>query len=352
MADLKQAKPKKDMMRLGVTALREAYDKLSIDYNKILDREVLLCPSCGNWIKADTGFYSDKRYATDRFPICKRCIMKMVEQRNNDKDEPNETKESVQKVLQMMDRIYDDEFYEECIKGASDGVKEKNRSSPFATYITATGSLPQWKGKTWADSKFGDYLESIDQQEIRLNQKTLKNARKRFGSGYSDEEYMLLENEYSDWVTRYECSTKAQEEVFENLSVIKLLKQRALKKGESTRDLDKQQQDWLDTGKLKPKQNTLDTMSDAQVLGTLIQKWEEERPLPEIDPELQDVDKIGLYIDAFFRGHTSKMLGLKNTFSHIYERVMNKFTVNSPQYDDDEDSELIFEKIFGSDDNG
>ena len=348
MADLKQAKTPKDISRLGVTNLREEYNKLAVDYNRIVDRDVLLCPSCGNWIKAETGYYADKRYVTNRFPVCKRCIMKMVEQRNSDKDEPNETKESVQKVLQFMDRVYDDEFYEECIKGAADGVKEKNRSSPFATYITATGSLPQWKGKTWKDSDFGESLDSVDQQEVKLNQKTLKNAKKRFGSGYTNEEYMLLENEYSDWVTRYECNTKAQEEVFENLSLIKLLKQRALLKGLPTKDLDKQQQDWLDTGKLKPKQNSLDAMSDAQVMGTLIQKWEETRPLPEIDPELQDVDKIGLYIDAFFRGHTSKMLGLKNAFSHIYERVMGKYTVTSPQYDADEDSEYIFEKVFGS----
>ena len=348
MADLKQAKTPKDISRLGVTNLREEYNKLAIDYNRIVDRDVLLCPSCGNWIKAETGYYADKRYVTNRFPVCKRCIMKMVEQRNSDKDEPNETKESVQKVLQFMDRVYDDEFYEECIKGAADGVKEKNRSSPFATYITATGSLPQWKGKTWKDSDFGESLDSVDQQEVKLNQKTLKNAKKRFGSGYTNEEYMLLDNEYSDWVTRYECNTKAQEEVFENLSLIKLLKQRALLKGLPTKDLDKQQQDWLDTGKLKPKQNSLDAMSDAQVMGTLIQKWEETRPLPEIDPELQDVDKIGLYIDAFFRGHTSKMRGLKNAFSHIYERVIGKYTVTSPQYDADEDSEYIFEKVFGS----
>ena len=350
MADLIQARPQKEMMKLGMAGLRDAYKKLSDDYNRIVDRDVLLCPSCGNWLKTETSFYLDRNYATDRFPICKRCIMKMVEQRNNDRDEPNETKESVQRVLQMMNRVYDNNFYEECIKGATDGVKERNRSSPFATYITAISSLPNWKGKTWKDSDFGDSLDSLDQQEVKLNQKTLKNAKKRFGSGYSNEEYIMLENEYSDWVTRYECSTKAQEEVFENLSIIKVLKQRALMRGESTRDLDKQQQDWLDTGKLKPKQNSLDTMSDAQVFGTLIQKWEETRPLPEIDPELQDVDKIGLYIDAFFRGHTSKMLGLKNTFSHIYEKVMRKYTVNSPQYDADEDSELIFEKIFGSKD--
>ena len=62
--------------------------------------------------------------------------------------------------------------------------------------------------------------------------------------------------------------------------------------------------------KLTPSSNSMDTFSEAQTFGTLIQKYEEERPLPKIDPELEDVDKIGLYIDVFFKGHICKVLGI------------------------------------------
>ena len=350
MANLKPAKTEEEVKKMGVANVRIEYNKLATDYNRIVDRDVLMCPMCGDFIKSDTGFYMDKKYATDRFPICKQCLLAMVEQRKNknDKSEPNETKESVQRVLQLMDRIYDDAFYNECVKGATDEVNEKMRHSAFATYITSIASLPQWKGKTWKDSDFGDSAVSIDEEETRIIQKTVKAGKKRFGNNYSDEDLMFLENEYQDWITRYECNTKAQEEVFENLSLLKLLKKKAIMSGVSTKDLDKQQQDWLDAGKLKPKQNSTDTLSDAQTFGTLLQKWEETRPLPDIDPELEDVDKVGLYIDTFFRGHTAKMLGIKNTFTHLYEKIMKKYTVNKPQYDDEEDSEMIFEKIFGS----
>ena len=350
MANLKPAKTEEEVKKMGVANVRIEYNKLATDYNRIVDRDVLMCPMCGDFIKSDTGFYMDKKYATDRFPICKQCLLAMVEQRKNknDKSEPNETKESVQRVLQLMDRIYDDAFYNECVKGATDEVNEKMRHSAFATYITSIASLPQWKGKTWKDSDFGDSAVSIDEEETRIIQKTVKAGKKRFGNNYSDEDLMFLENEYQDWITRYECNTKAQEEVFENLSLLKLLKKKAIMSGVSTKDLDKQQQDWLDAGKLKPKQNSTDTLSDAQTFGTLLQKWEETRPLPDIDPELEDVDKVGLYIDTFFSGHTAKMLGIKNTFTHLYEKIMKKYTVNKPQYDDEEDSEMIFEKIFGS----
>ena len=348
MARLRSYRTPEEIKKMPVSKIREEYNKLAVDYERIVDNKVLLCPCCNNWQSAEDGFYMDRRYATNRYPVCKRCILKWVEQRQKDTDEPNETKESVQRVLQTMDKVYDDKFYDDCVKGALDGVNEKQRHSPFATYIVGIQSLPQYRGKTWKDSNFGDAAISADEEETRIIQKTVKAGRKRFGSGYSDDEYMLLENEYQDWITRYECNTKAQEEVFENLSMLKLLKKKALLKGLTTKDLDKQQQDWLDTGKLKPKQNSTDALSDAQTMGTLLQKFEETRPLPETDPELKDVDKIGLYIDVFFRGHTLKMLGLKNMFSNIYEKVMRKYTVTRPEYSEEEDSEAIFEKVFGT----
>lgn len=333
--------------------MKKEYVKITEFYKKLKNGDFNKCPKCGEWLATDTSFYSHKDYSDGRYPICKRCILAMVEQRSNKTDTPNETIESVQKVCQMMDLPYIDSFYRDCIKGAEDGVKEKNRKSPWGTYVTAILSLPNWRGLNWAQSEFGDSLKDSS-EEIRIVQKTIKNGKKRFGPGYSDSDYQFLENEYSDWVGRYECSQKSQEEVFESLSILKLQKTNALKAGKpikEIKEIDTLIQSWLDTGNLKPKQNTMDTFSDAQTLGTLLQKYEETRPLPEIDPELQDVDKIGTYIDAFYRGHASKMLGIKNTFVDIYERIMSKYTVKPPEYDDESDSEVMFEKIFGSRDD-
>lgn len=347
MATLMQPRTDKEIRRLGVNNVKEEYIKLSVDYNRIINNEVLFCPKCGKWQSTETSYYMDKRYITDRYPICKKCIMKMVEQKNKDDDQPNETRESVQEVLKMMDLPFVSDFYDDCVKGAYDDIREKKKNSPFATYITSLLSLPNWKGMTWKDSKFGDSNDTPD--EIRLNQRTIRSAKKRFGSGYTDEEYMFLENEYQDWILHYECNTKAQEEVFENLSICKLLKRKSLNSGKGTKDLDAQMQQWLDTGNLKPKQNNLDALSDAQTLGTLLQKYEEEKPLPTLDPELEDVDGIGRYVNAFYMGHICKMFGLKNEYAQQYEEEMAKYTVTPPEYSEDGEDEdgINMDKILG-----
>lgn len=346
MAFLKQAKTEAEIKAMGVANVRKAYNELATDYNRIINYDWSFCHKCGDHL-SHTLFYHDARFASGYFPVCKRCVLQMVEQRAKKNDEPNETKESVQSILRVMDLPYYDDFYEECVKGAKDGVREKNRKSPFSTYITCIKSLPQYKGKTWANSDFGSSVDTAT-QEIKINSKTLKNAQKRFGSGYNQEDYMFLENEYQDWITRYECNTKAQEEIFKNLSMNRFERKQAVKAGKPTKEIDKTFQELLAAQNIQPRQSSSDATSEGQTFGTLIQKYEETRPLPEIDPELQDVDKIGYYIDVFFRGHASKMLGLKNAFSHLYERHMQKYTVTPPTYDEDTDSEIIFEQIFGS----
>lgn len=348
MATLIQPKSAKEIGHLGVGNVRQAYHELAKDYERIINNDVLLCPMCNTWQKAETSFYFDKKYATNRYPLCKRCIMRLVEQRESDKDEPNETKESVQRVLQMMDRVYDDAFYEDCVKGALDAAKEKNRMSPFATYFTSVQSLPQFKGKTWKDSIFGDVDPEATEEDIKENSRLIKAARKRFGTEYSLADLQYLEMQYEDWVSRYECNTKAQEEIFERLACKKWEISKATKNGLPTKDLDKTYQELLSTANITPRQTGMDAFADTQTLGTLLQKWEETRPSPEIDPELEDVDRIGVYIDAFFKGHTAKMLGIKNTFSNIYEKVMSKYKVKPPEYEDEEDSEALFGKIFGN----
>lgn len=75
---------------------------------------------------------------------------------------------------------------------------------------------------------------------------------------------------------------------------------------------------------------------------------EEEKPIPEPDEDFKDVDKVGLYVDVFFKGHLSKMMGLKNAFSSLYEKFMAKYTVKKPEYEEDTDSEALFDQIFGA----
>jgi hypothetical protein len=344
MADLKVAPNSERIHSMKVGELRKSFEYFADVYNKMLDGYYMLCPRCNHWWRSDS-FYYDKRYKLKRFPICKQCIQMMIEQRHNDKEEPNETKQSVQRVLHLMDKVYDDELYTTCQHTSEQKLKENARSSPFLSYITTIQALPQYSNKTWQDSKFGD--SSDDDPGINPNGYIYKAGLKRFGSDYSADDILFLETEYEDWVSRYECKSKAQEEIFQRLSWIKLMIRRTQRERGNTKDLDKMYQDYLNTANITPKQDNQDSVSDSQTLGTLIQKWETTKPIPEPDPEFKDVDKIGLYITVFFKAHMMKILGLKDPNVELYDKEMAKYTVDKPAADEESYSEELFNKIFG-----
>jgi hypothetical protein len=237
---------------------------------------------------------------------------------------------------------------------AMNKIKRDNVNiSPMGQYMKTIG-FTQYKDKSYDNTVSDDDKKELAASLVDVsgisNSKIDEKTREFFGAGFIDDDYAFLQREYNDWTARHECKTKAQEEVFKDICFNRLQNLKALRAGEDTKDITASFQKMLDSGKLQPKQNAGDTTADNQTFGTLIDKWENTRPLPEIDEELRDVDKIGFYIDTFFKGHTCKMLNIKNAFSNLYSSMMKKFTVNKPEYnldEDDCDSEINFDSIFG-----
>lgn len=306
------------------------------------------CPTCGTpYKKLDDNFPASQSelYAgwDYHLPVCKKCMDKLFEHYTEVYGGDEDV--AIRRICEKYDIYY-------CTSLLNASRKITKNRSRIHTYISRA-NLTQYAGKTFDttldDERIGDVIETLD--DVKDFSKTKLKTVKFWGTGFTDDDYQYLQEQYVDWTTRCECKTKSQEEVFKRICFKQLEILRANREGKDTKDLDKTFQDYLDTANLKPKQNTLDALSDAQTFGTLLAKWENERPLPEIDEELQDVDKIGLYIDVFFRGHLAKMMGLKNGLSNLYNKFIKKYTVERPEYEGDEENEALFDAIFGSQSN-
>jgi len=314
-----------------------------------------ICPCCGkdiierNLYKSQSILYSGEGF----IPTCKDCMDKIYDslyqkylidygydENTIDKDNDLKIQKKVMKRLCMMHDIY---FSDNAFKAA---LKRSGRTV-LACYMQVM-NIRAYKGLTYEDT----LKEEENNVKVAIENNTSEtvddNTIRFFGVGFSDEDYLFLQEQYDDWTTRHECKTKAQEEVFKQICFTQLELLKATRAKADTKDLTATFQKLLDTAKLQPKQNHSDAMSDAQTFGTLIDKWENTRPIPEVDDDLKDVDNIGLYMDVFFRGHIAKMLGLKNALSNLYSKFIKQYTVNKPEYDDDKDSEIIFDAIFGN----
>ena len=314
----------------------------------------ITCFYCGKEY-VDTNFYnSNSEFYNNigKIPHCKQCIEKFYQQyfdRYTNEGCLTPEKKAVQRLCMVFDIYYRDDVF----VSAMNKIKTSGMNiSPMAQYMKQI-QLQQYNRKK--ESYENTIIEAEQERfamasisdisgETTVDQKTID----FFGNGFVDEDYKYLKKEYDDWTARHECNTKAQEEVFKRICFKQLEILKATRRGEDTKHLDATFRDLLDTAKLQPKQTSGDATAENQTFGTLIDKWENERPLPEIDEELKDVDKIAWYIDVFFRGHLSKMMGIKNAFSNLYTKFMKQYTVEKPEYKDEENSEVLFDTIFGN----
>ena len=314
----------------------------------------IICFHCGRQY-VDTNFYSSNSKffsSIGKIPHCKQCIESFYQQYfENYTNEGCLTPEK--KAVQRLCMIFDIYYRDDVFISAMNKIKTSGMNiSPMSQYMKQI-QLQQYKNKSYENTIYEAEQENFAMASISdLSDETTVDQKiiDFFGAGFIDEDYKFLQREYEDWTARHECNTKAQEEVFKRICFKQLEILKATRRGEDTKHLDATFRDLLDTAKLQPKQNAGDAMSDAQTFGTLIDKWENTRPLPEIDEELKDVDRIGYYIDTFFKGHICKMLNIKNAFSNLYSSMMRMFTVKKPEYNLDEenyDSELNFDTIFG-----
>lgn len=312
------------------------------------------CFYCGKEY-VDTNYYStnSKFYSNiGKIPYCKQCIEKLYQyyfEKYTNEGCLTPERKAIRRLCMIFDIYYTDGVYNSAMRKINE---DDSNMSPMGQYMKLIQLFQYNRNKETYENTITQEEQASLVMDIQDNSSENSEIDEEtanfFGVGFKPEDYRFLKREYDDWVARHECKTKAQEEVFKRLCFKQLEILKATQRGEDTKDLDATFQKLLETAKLQPKQNSGDTTADNQTFGTLIDKWENTRPLPEIDEELKDVDKIGWYIDVFFKGHLSKMMGLKNGLSNLYTKFMKKYTVEKPEYSDEENSEVLFDAIFGN----
>lgn len=308
------------------------------------------CCTCGKKYKKQSGNFSYSQSPLYKgnnsfLPICNNCLENLVEQYTELLGSQNE---AIERVC-----LHWDIYVSDSILNSTKKI-DTNRSR-IKCYIKNC-NLQQNAGKTYdtyLKEISDERINSIDSLEEAKENKDFKVAQKTikfFGLGYTQEQYLFLQNQYEDWIHRHQCETKAQEELFKNLCIAQLNINIAQQTNGKVSEAMKTFQDLLGSANLKPTQTNDNALADSNTFGTLIKRWEETTPVPEPNPEWKDVDGIIRYISIYFLGHLCKMMGIKNTYSRMYEDEMAKYRVEKPEYEGDD--EAIFDAVFGGDNYG
>lgn len=323
-----------------------------------LSGEVIVCPRCGvRYPKRAGNFYVNHGSAyrgIGYVPVCKQCVSAIyttyLNQRGIGED-------AVRQTCRKLDLVWDKDLY--------DSVASKSVPKSFIDVYVLSLNKQKYHGKSYDDTliaentmwAFGS-IQEASQAPVHISQPGGNEAIaglgeppgtveadpalvEFWGDGYDPEAYTSLQKRYDEWKGNNIFDTATEMLVKQIcLTELDIAKDRA--EGRSPDKSIAVLNTLLGSANLKPvqQQKTDDSGALADVpLGVWLYRYENERPLPEIDEDLKDVNHIQKYVFTWM-GHLCKMLGIKNAYSHMYEEAIEKYSVLKPEYFGEDDVEV------------
>lgn len=302
----------------------------------------LVCTCCGkeklfkDYYQSQSNLY--KYYK--KIPICKSCIDGIY---NKYKNKYKDERVTIYNFCRLLDLPYGDSDYNGAVQHS-----EKTGWKIYQSYFKQINSFGDVNnvgacfedGEGLIDNDRSANKEYIDIETYNKSSefKITPDILSFWGNGFQEDEYLFLTDEYHQYTTAYECDSPAMEKLLQQAAYESLEIRRKRERRESVDKHLKNLQDLLGSANIKPVQETGANATDQTTFGTLIKKWENEKPIPDPLPEWKEKD-VFQYMKVWFLGHLSKMIGLNNPFDKEYEEEVNKHTVDIPFEEDDESGE-------------
>lgn len=292
-------------------------------------------------------------------PICKDCIDAMY---NTYLSQCGNARDAVHQMCRKLDLYWSDRVF--------DIVAAKTTTRSMMTQYIAKTNTSAYLGKSYDDTlsaegtlwAFSDSAATaapvetapVAYDEPEQDDDVDPEIAAFWGPGYTSKMYGELEQRRTYWMSRFPEDTEfdiGTEALIRQICSLEIDINRDRAAGRSVDKSITALNTLLGSANLKPAQRKQDDGDayDNTPFGVWIRRWEDMRPVPEPDPELADVDGIIRYIEVWFKGHLAKMLGLKNAYSKLYQKEIDKIRVDHPEYDDEEEDEEVFSEIFGGD---
>lgn len=314
-----------------------------------------ICTRCGTAYTKRRGYfhssYGESYKGTGFLHICKNCVEKMYGAYLAECGNP---RDAVHRLCRKLDIYWNDEVF-----------SKAEKISASRTVVTAY--LSKLSNATYAGKSYDDTLLEAgtiwDFSENPVLTQAGKDAVeggidpalvKFWGSGLSAEMYYELEQKKEYWVERlkkdYGLTTIdiGTEALIKQACNLEMDINRDRAQGKNVDKIINAYNTVLGSMCVKPAQKKDEDKNSTDgntPFGVWIKRWEDKRPIPEPDPEFQDVDGVMKYISVWFFGHLCKMLKIKNKYSRMYDEEIAKFRVEHPEYEDEDDEELLYDVL-------
>lgn len=317
-----------------------------------------ICAKCGTEYSRHKGYFPVSYAANYKglgyIPICGKCIESLY---NTYLSQCNNARDAVRQVCRKLDLFWSSSVYDIVEKKATTRsvmlqyiIKINTTTYAGKSYddtLALEGNLWSFRYKGPSDDESGE-SNSGDYQEDEID--ITPEIKALWGPGYSIEMYSALEQRRRYWISRLPEGVEmdiGMEVIIKQICCLELDINRDRAAGKSVDKNITTLNSLLGSANFKPNQKQQDSPDSAIAntpLGVWLFRYENKRPLPEIDDELKDVNHILKYVFTWF-GHVFKMLGKKNGFTKLYDSAIERLRVEKPEYADEDDEDLLVDAL-------
>ncbi len=325
-----------------------------------LSSDAAVCFRCGTKYGKRRGIFPVSYAATHKgvgfLPVCKQCAEEMY---NIYLSQCGDAKLAMRQMCRKFDLYWNATVYDEAINRSG----TRSLLTMYMQRLTAN----RFAGKSYDDTLLEEDVmwsfttaqpeveEKQDEPDVETEEKEIEipdEVKSFWGSGYSTDMYLELEQRREYWMSSLPTGTPITVGLEALIRQICNLEIVIAKDSAAGRPIEKSVNSLntlLGSLNIKPTQikDDVDSATERTPFGVWIRRWETQRPIPEPDPELQDVDGIIKYLLVWVYGHLAKMLDIKNVNSELYEKEIERLRVTRPEYNE-EDDESMLNDIFGS----
>lgn len=310
-----------------------------------------ICRKCGTAYGRLKGYfpvsYGFLYRGTGYLPYCKECVDKMF---NAYLAECKDAKMAVRQMCRKLDLYWSEKLFDAAEK----------QSTPRSIMTSYMGKI---NGTKFANMSYDDTLKAEDAMWIEpakyANIEPVESTISEpddieipediivfWGPGYTPSMYIELEQRRKYWMSKYPDDVELDvgtEALIRQICSLEIDINRDRAAGKSADKNINTLNTLLGSASLKPAQkqsNDYESSLTNTPLGVWLYRYENKRPLPEVDKDLQDVNGVKKYIFTWM-GHLCKMMNIKNGYTKLYEEEVNRLRVERPEYDGDDDETLL-----------
>ena len=333
---------------------------MALDISSVTNGEGAVCTRCGTRYPKRKGNFAVSYAALYRgigtLSVCKNCVDAMYTQYFQQARKPED---AIRQVCRKLDLYYDEAIYQSVVAKSvprtliDQYISKLNQQRYMGTSYDDTlikensmwqfGIVEKEQDVVSVDEPapvVEDVPEPVEEEKIEVAPALIA----FWGDGFDPGAYDMLQKRYEEWRGDGEFDIATEMLVKQIcLTELDIAKDRA--EGRSPEKDIQILNSLMGSANLKPaqQQKSDETQALADVpLGVWLYRYENERPLPEVDEELKDVNHVRRYVFTWM-GHLCKMLDIKNEYSDLYDDAMEKYSVQKPEYESDEYDDILLD---------